>query len=72
MKSTLKEMPLIHLLSKENKIKSELLTSSKPVYDPKTRISNYEMRGDGGTTSCSKATDGTQPKNEADRIMDDN
>ena len=68
-----KGMPLIHLLSKENKIKTELLNFSKPVYDPKTQISNYEMRGSGGfTTTSSRATDGTQPKNEADYVMDDN
>ena len=66
-----KEIPLIHFLSKENKIKTELLNFSKPVYDPNTQISSYEMRG-GGTTACSKSTDGTQPKNEADRVMDDN
>ena len=71
MTLTFNESPLIHLLSKQNKIKTELLCTSKPVYDPETQISNYKMRG-GYTTSSSKATDGTEPKNEADRIMDDN
>jgi hypothetical protein len=62
--------PLIHLLSKHKRIKTELMTSSKPIYNPETQISNYNMGGQ--TTSCSKGTDGTKPKNEADKVMDDN
>ena len=39
-------------------------------YDPKTQMTNYSMGGP--STSCHQVTNGTQPKNEADRIMDDN
>lgn len=39
-------------------------------YDPKTQMTEYLMGGP--STSCHRVTNGTQPKNEADRIMDDN
>jgi len=61
--------PLIHLLSKHKRIKTELMDCEKPIYNPETQISNYSMGGE--TTSCSKGTDGTKPKNEADQVMDD-
>lgn len=61
--------PLIHLLSKHKRIKTELMDCPKPIYNPETQISNYNMGGQ--TTTSSRATDGTKPKNEADRVMDD-
>jgi|GEM_PF-2604362 len=39
-------------------------------YDPKTQMTVYSMGGP--STSSHRVTNGTQPKNEADRIMDDN
>ena len=69
MKSSKNHPPLIHLLSMENKIPITLMDATEPIYDPITQTSIYNMGG--GTTSCSKGTDGTQPKNEADRVMDD-
>ena len=51
----------------------ELIESNndKVIYDPSTQLSIYQMGG-GMTTSSSRSTDGTKPKNEADRVMDDN
>ena len=69
MKSSKNETPLIHLLSMENRIPITLMDATKPIYDPITQTSIYNMGGQ--TTSCSKGTDGTEPKNEADRVMDD-
>ena len=69
MKSSKNQPPLIHLLSMENKIPITLMDTTKPIYDPITQTSIYNMGGQ--TTSCSKGTDGTEPKNEADRVMDD-
>lgn len=50
----------------------ELIESDndKVIYDPTTQLSIYQMGG--YTTSSSRSTDGTKPKNEADRVMDDN
>ena len=45
--------------------------NDKVIYDPTTQLSIYQMGG-GMTTSSSRSTDGTKPKNEADRVMDDN
>jgi hypothetical protein len=53
----------------ENKIPITLMDATKPTYNPITQTSIYNMGGQ--TTSCSKGTDGTEPKNEADRVMDD-
>lgn len=61
--------PLIHKLSSRNPIPQELMYSDKVVYDPLTQKSKFLM---GYSTSSSKGTDGTEPKNEADRVMDDN
>lgn len=47
----------------------ELEVKEKVVYNIETQITEVYMGGQ--STSCHKSTDGTQPKNEADRIMDD-
>ena len=57
--------PLIHKLSSRNPIPQELM--SLKVVD--LLKSKFLM---GYSTSCTKGTDGTEPKNEADRVMDDN
>tara|TARA_B100001287_G_C22670422_1_gene524971 strand:- start:1732 stop:1932 length:201 start_codon:yes stop_codon:yes gene_type:complete len=62
--------PLIHQLANRTEIPVELINHKKPVYDPITQQSKYFM--DGHSTSCAKGTDGTEPKNEADQVMDDN
>ncbi len=59
VKFSTNKMPL-HKVEEKNKCQ----------YDPKTQMSVYLMGGP--STSCHKVTNGTQPKNEADRIMDDN
>ncbi|MBT27448.1 MAG: hypothetical protein CMC62_00715 [Flavobacteriaceae bacterium] len=61
--------PLIHNLSNRKPIPNELLNNYKVIYDPLTQKSNFSMGGQ--STSCSKGTDGTEPKNEADQVMDD-
>jgi hypothetical protein len=48
----------------------DLESEKKIVYDNQSQVSIYKMGGP--STSCHKVTNGTQPKNEADRIMDDN
>ncbi len=40
------------------------------IYDPITQTTQLEMGG--YTTASHRSTDGTKPKNEADRVMDDN
>lgn len=60
--------PLIHKLAGRKDIPIEILTDTKPIYDPIIQKSKYSM---GKTTSCPKGTDGTEPKNEADQVMDD-
>jgi hypothetical protein len=64
--------PLIHQFSKIKSMPVELIESDndKVIYDPTTQLSIYQMGG--YTTSSSRSTDGTKPKNEADRVMDDN
>jgi hypothetical protein len=61
--------PLIHKLAGRKDIPIEILTETKPIYDPITQKSKYSMGGQ--TTSCPKGTDGTKPKDEADQVMDD-
>jgi hypothetical protein len=61
---------LIHELAKRRNHQVTIFNSSKPIYDPKTQTSLYRL--DGQSTACSKGTDGTEPKNEADQVMDDN
>ena len=65
--------PLIHQFSKNKSMPLEFIDSdnSKVIYDPTTQLSIYQMGG-GMTTSSQRSTDGTKPKNEADRVMDDN
>jgi hypothetical protein len=64
--------PLIHQFSKNKSMPLELVDSdnSKVIYDPITQLSSFQMGS--YTTSSSRSTDGTKPKNEADRVMDDN
>ena len=64
--------PLIHQFSKIKSMPVELIETNndKVIYDPTTQLSIYQMGG--YTTSSSRSTDGTKPKNEADRVMDDN
>jgi hypothetical protein len=61
--------PLIHKLAGRKEIPVEILTITKPIYDPITQKSKYSLGGK--TTSCARGTDGTEPKNEADHVMDD-
>ncbi len=63
--------PLIHKLAKKNAMPSRLLeTEQKIIYDPKSMTSDFLSLGE-SSTSCAKKTDGTEPKNEADQVMDD-
>jgi hypothetical protein len=65
--------PLIHKYSKSRTMPSELLHSDERknvVYNPITQTTTFEMGGK--TTASHRSTDGTKPKNEADRVMDDN
>ena len=62
--------PLIHEVSKKRQIPKEFINVENPIYDPITQTSNYNMMGK--STSCAKGTSGTEPKNEADHVMDDN
>jgi hypothetical protein len=64
--------PLIHQFSKIKSMPVELIESDndKVIYDPTTQLSTLLMGGT-LTTSSQRATDGTKPKNEADRVMDD-
>ena len=66
------ETPLIHKLAARKEIPVSLLSNDKPIYDPHTQTSKYLFDGNQMTTSSSRGTDGTEPKNEADRVMDDN
>ncbi len=66
----MKQSPLLVKFS-SNKMPLASVKENKQIrYDPKTQMSIYLMGGP--STSCHKVTNGTQPKNEADRIMDDN
>ena len=59
--------PLIHQLASERASKATL-----PIFDynPETLTTEgYKMGGQ--STACSQGTDGTEPKNEADQVMDD-
>ena len=65
--------PLIHQYSKNKKMPLELVEKDykeNVIYDPVNQVSIFKMGSK--TTSCHRSTDGTKPKNEADRIMDDN
>jgi hypothetical protein len=63
-------MHLLLDLSKNNTPTLDAVINTKEaVYNPETQITEIYMGG--YSTSCHKSTDGTQPKNEADRIMDD-
>ncbi len=64
--------PLIHQFSKNKSMPIQLIESdnSKVIYDPNTQLSTFQMGS--YTTSSQRSTDGTKPKNEADRVMDDN
>ena len=64
--------PLIHQFSKNKSMPLEFIESDncKVIYDPITQLSSFQMGS--YTTSSSRSTDGTKPKNEADRVMDDN
>ena len=65
--------PLIHKYSKNRTMPSSLVElddKKNAVYDPLTQTTMFEMGG--YTTSSHRSTDGTEPKNEADRVMDDN
>lgn len=64
------EIPLIHKLSSRESMPESLIIRNKIEYDPFTQKSKYSL--DGNTTSCSQGTNGTEPKNEADTVMDDN
>ena len=73
MNNTIDKIQNSHLLVRfsENRIPVDKLASEKLIeYDPHSQVSIYKMGGP--STSCHKVTNGTQPKNEADRIMDDN
>ena len=66
----MKQSPLFVKFS-TNKMQLASVKENKQIrYDAKTQMSIYLMGGP--STSCHKVTNGTQPKNEADRIMDDN
>ena len=66
----MKQSPLLVKFS-SNKMPLASVKENKQIrYDAKTQMSIYLMGGP--STSCHKVTNGTQPKNEADRIMDDN
>jgi len=59
--------PLIQLLASERKSIALLPVCQ---YNPETLTSEgYKMGGQ--STACSQGTDGTEPKNEADQVMDD-
>jgi len=65
--------PLIHHFSKHKKIPLKMIETSikdKTFYNPITQTSIFGMGSK--TTACYKSTDGTNPKNEADKVMDDN
>jgi hypothetical protein len=65
--------PLIHQFSKHNKMPIDLVMEDdkkNAIYDPLTQTTQLEMGG--YTTASHRSTDGTKPKNEADRVMDDN
>ena len=51
---------------------SDLIISDKSeiIYDPIKQVSIFEMGS--YSTSCNRGTDGTDTKNEADAVMDDN
>jgi hypothetical protein len=64
--------PLIHQFSETNSMPVELIdvdNQQNVIYDPVSQTSIFEMGGK--TTASSRSTDGTKPKNEADRVMDD-
>lgn len=66
--------PLIHHFSKNNNMPIDLVIGDdkkNAIYDPITQKTKLEMGG-GYTTASHRSTDGTKPKNEADRVMDDN
>ena len=62
--------PLIHKLASRKESPAKLMNYEKPTYDPITQKSIYSFDGEGGT-SCAKGTNGTEPKDEADQVMDD-
>jgi len=63
--------PLIHKLAKQNTMPSQLLEKTGGVtYDPGSMTSTFMDMGS-SSTACAKSTDGTEPKNEADQVMDD-
>lgn len=64
--------PLIHKLAKKNTMPSQLLGhAGQVIYDPTSMTSTF-MNLDGESSSaCAQSTDGTEPKNEADQVMDD-
>lgn len=57
-------------LSNNRMPSSAVIDDSSYSYDPISQMTIYSLGGP--STSCHKVTNGTQPKNEADRIMDDN
>jgi hypothetical protein len=66
----MEQLPLLVKFS-TNKMPLCAIEENKGIqYNPKTQTGIYSMGGP--STSCHKVTNGTQPKNEADRIMDDN
>jgi hypothetical protein len=64
--------PLIHQFSENKAMSSDLIISDKSeiIYDPIKQVSIFQMGS--CSTSCHQGTDGTDTKNEADAVMDDN
>ncbi len=54
-------------------IETRIRPSAIPVqYDPETQESVVPLEAGGYSTACYQGTNGTEPKNEADTMMDDN
>ena len=70
MSTTLEQTPLLIKFSSNRMPLAKLKEDIQISYDTNTQMSIYSMGGP--STSCHKVTNGTQPKNEADRVMDDN
>jgi hypothetical protein len=66
----MEQVPLLVQFSSKKLPLATIEENKQIEYNPETQTSVYLMGGP--STSCHKVTNGTQPKNEADRIMDDN
>lgn len=61
---------LLVSLSTNRMPSNSLEADNSCLFDPISQMAIYSLGGP--STSCHRVTNGTQPKNEADRIMDDN